>query len=154
VLAGKLLDDYIPNTMIDDIYNKDVLRLAANIGGLDTLVNPDATASLRSPLCGSSIEIAITTKDDVITGYSHSIKACALGQASAAVMATAAIGKTKNDIQIIRDQVEAMLIENAEPPEGDWASLAALAPAKDAKPRHGAILLPFDVVLKALEDLT
>ena len=32
MLAGKLLDDYIPTTMIDDIYNKDVLRLAANIG--------------------------------------------------------------------------------------------------------------------------
>lgn len=153
MLAGKLLDDYIPTIMIDDIYNKDVLRLAANIGGLDALENPDATAFLRSPLCGSSIEIAITIDDKVITGYSHSIKACALGQASAAVMANAAIGKTKNNIQAVRDQVEAMLIKDAVPPEGDWASLAALAAAKDAKPRHGAILLPFDAILKAMGEI-
>ena len=153
MLAGKLLDDYIPNIMIDDIYNKDVLRLAANIGGLEALEKPDATASLRSPLCGSSIEIAITTEDDMITGYSHTIKACALGQASAAVMATAALGKTRDDIQDVRDQVEAMLIKDAVPPEGDWASLAALAAAKDAKPRHGAILLPFDAILKAMGEI-
>jgi NifU-like protein involved in Fe-S cluster formation len=136
--------------MIDDIYNKDVLRLAANIGGLEPLEKPDTTASLRSPLCGSSIEIALTTDDNLITGYSQKIKACALGQAAAAVMAYAAIGKSASDIQTIRDQVEAMLSDGSKPPGGEWAALAALAPAKDAKPRHGAILLPFDVVLKAL----
>ncbi len=154
MLAGKLLGDYIPNIMIDDIYNKDVLRLAANIGGLGALENPDATASLRSPLCGSSIEISITTDGDRITGYSQSITACALGQASASVMAMAAIGKSKTDIKNARDQVEAMLTKNGVPPDGDWAALGALAPAKDAKPRHGAILLPFDVVLEAMKDLT
>jgi len=140
--------------MIDDIYNKDVLRLAANIGGLGALENPDATAALRSPLCGSSIEISLSTEGDAITGYSQSIKACALGQASASVMAKAAIGKSKDDIRAMRDQVDAMLTKNGPAPKGEWAGLAALAPAKDAKPRHGAILLPFDVVLKALEDLT
>ena len=136
--------------MIDDIYNKDVLQLAANIGGLDAIENPDATAAQRSPLCGSSIEISITTKDGIITGYSQSIKACALGQASASVMANAAIGKSKIDIETAREQVKAMLTKDALPPHGDWADLAALSPAKAAKPRHGAILLPFDVVLKAL----
>lgn len=140
--------------MIDEIYNKDVLRLAANIGGLESLENPDATATLRSPLCGSSIEVSITTDGSLITGYSQSIKACALGQASAAVMAKAAIGKSKADIQLIRDQVESMLTEESSPPGGDWADLSALAPAKNAKPRHGAILLPFDVVLKAFDAIT
>jgi len=150
VLAGKLLGDYIPITMIDDIYNKDVLRLAANIGGLEPLENPDAEISLRSPLCGSSIEIALTIKSDKVTGYAQKIKACALGQAAAAVMAKVVIGKTKEDIQSVRNQVDAMLKDGGAAPEGDWQALAALAPAKDAKPRHGAILLPFDAVLKAI----
>ena len=138
--------------MIDDIYNKDVLRLAANIGGLDALENPDAMASLRSPLCGSSIEVSLSIDGAKISGYSQTIKACALGQASASVMAEAVLGKTEEDIQAARDQVKAMLTEGAAPPGGDWAALAALAPAKDAKPRHGAILLPFDAVLKAMSE--
>lgn len=135
--------------MIDDIYNKDVLRLAANIGGLDPLENPDHTISLRSPLCGSTIEVSLNTESGRITVYSQNIKACALGQASASVMAQAAIGKTRQDIQDIRDQVEQML-QGGAAPDGEWEALAALAPAKDAKPRHGAILLPFDAVLKAI----
>tara|TARA_B110001454_G_C12677047_1_gene416309 strand:+ start:356 stop:781 length:426 start_codon:yes stop_codon:yes gene_type:complete len=136
--------------MIDAIYNKDVLRLAADITGIEAIENPDATASLRSPLCGSSIEISITLRDDRISGYSQKIKACALGQASASVMAKAAIGKSKKEIQTARDKVVEMLTRGTVLPKGDWAPLTALAPAKAAKPRHGAILLPFDALLKAL----
>tara|TARA_B100001971_G_scaffold50979_1_gene46172 strand:+ start:1066 stop:1479 length:414 start_codon:yes stop_codon:yes gene_type:complete len=136
--------------MINDIYNKDVLRLAANIGGLEPLENPDAEVLLRSPLCGSSIEIALNTDGERVTGYSQKIKACALGQAVASVMANVVIGKSKVDIQNVRDQIEAMLSTGSAAPDGDWKALAALTPAKNAKPRHGAILLPFDAVLKAL----
>ena len=136
--------------MIDAIYNKDVLRLAADITGNEAIENPDATASLRSPLCGSSIEISITLRDDRISGYSQKIKACALGQASASVMAKAAIGKSQKEIQTARDKVVEMLTRGTVLPKGDWAPLTALAPAKAAKPRHGAILLPFDALLKAL----
>ena len=136
--------------MIDAIYNKDVLRLAADITGIEAIENPDATASLRSPLCGSSIEISITLRDDRISGYSQKIKACALGQASASVMAKAAIGKSKKEIQTAKDKVVEMLTRGTVLPKGDWAPLTALAPAKAAKPRHGAILLPFDALLKAL----
>lgn len=139
--------------MIDDIYNKDVLRLAANIERTERLKNPDATASLRSPLCGSSIEVDVILSDgNRITDYAHSIKACALGQAVAAVMAAAVIGKSAEEIDAARQVLEAMLIKDGPPPDGDWEALAALAPAKNAKPRHGAILLPFDAVLKAVEE--
>ena len=137
--------------MIDAIYNKDVLRLAANISGTETIENADATASLRSSLCGSSIEISISIKNKRITGYSQKIKACALGQASASVMAKAVIGKSRKEIQNARETVAEMLIKGKVRPVGDWAELSALAPAKDAKSRHGAILLPFDALLKAFD---
>ncbi|MDP6109026.1 MAG: iron-sulfur cluster assembly scaffold protein [Rhodospirillales bacterium] len=152
--AGKPSGDY-DAVMIDDIYNTDVLRLAANIGRTDRLKNPDATVSLRSPLCGSSIEVDIILSDgNRITDYAHSIKACALGQAAAAVMAVTVIGKTEKEIAAVRKQVEAMLKEENSPPDSeDWSALAALAPAKNAKPRHGAILLPFDAVLQAIDEI-
>ena len=136
--------------MIDDIYNKDVLRLAATITRIGNLANPDASVSLRSPLCGSTIEVELKLADGKVADYAHTIKACALGQASASVMAKVVVGKTADDIRTARDQVETMLVEEGDPPAGDWSPLSALAPAKDAKPRHGAILLPFDAVLKGM----
>ena len=136
--------------MIDDIYNKDVLRLAATISRIGNLDDADASVSLRSPLCGSTIEVALKLADGKVTDYAHNIKACALGQASASVMAKVVVGKTADDIRAARTSVEKMLVDGGDPPTGDWSALAALAPAKDAKPRHGAILLPFDAVLKAM----
>ena len=138
--------------MINAIYNKDVLRLAADITCIGALESPDAIASFRSPLCGSSIKVSITMTNGRITSYGQEIKACALGQASASVMAQAAIGKSKKDIQTARDEAQEMLSKGTIIPEGDWSALIALAPAKEAKSRHGAILLPFDALLKALTE--
>ena len=139
--------------MIDDIYNTDVLRLAAHISRIDPLPGADAEAALRSPLCGSTIAVQICAAGGRITDYAQEVKACALGQAAASVMAAEVIGKDAAKIAAVRAVVEAMLKSDGAPPDGDWAALAALQPAKDAKARHGAILLPFDAVLKALAEI-
>ncbi len=136
--------------MIDDIYNKDVLRLAANISRVEPLESPDARVELRAPLCGSTIKVDLKIENSRVTDFGQTIKACALGQASASVVAENIIGKSVEEIQAIRDQMESMLTEDGPPPGDAWSPLSALAPAKDAKPRHGAILLPFDAVLKGL----
>ena len=138
--------------MINDIYNKDVLRLAANISRFDPLDAPHARVHVRAPLCGSTLEIELKVEDGRIADYAQNIKACALGQASASVMAQAAIGKDAGEIARIRAIVEKMLKEGGPAPTGEWAGLSALKPAKDAPARHGAILLPFDGVLKALQE--
>jgi NifU-like protein involved in Fe-S cluster formation len=138
--------------MINDIYNTDVLRLAAGISRIDPLPEADARVSLRSPLCGSTIEVELKVADGRIADYAHNIKACALGQASASVMAAAGIGKDAAEIKQVRDTLEKMLKEEGAPPDGAWAALKALQPAKAATSRHGAILLPFDAVLKALDE--
>ncbi len=138
--------------MINDIYNKEVLRLAADISRIDPLEKPDAHVSLRSPLCGSTIEIDLKLKDGRVADFGQTIKACALGQAAASVLARVIVGKSAAEIRRVRDELEAMLKTGGGPPSGEWAALAALAPAKAASSRHGAILLPFDAVLKAMED--
>ena len=118
--------------MIDDIYNTDVLRLAADISRVEPLDSPDAQVSMRAPLCGSTIQVELCIKKGRVSRFGQNIKACALGQAAA-----------------VRDQVREMLADKGPPPDGDWSALSALAPAKAAKSRHGAILLPFNAVLKA-----
>jgi NifU-like protein involved in Fe-S cluster formation len=136
--------------MIDEIYNKDVLRLAANISRIDPLADADAHVEMRSPLCGSTIEVDLKIDGGRVSDFGQTIKACALGQAAASVVAAQVVGKDAAAIQEVRDQVAAMLTEDGPPPASDWSDLAALQPAKNAKPRHGAILLPFDAVLKGL----
>ena len=139
--------------MIDDIYNTEVLRLAAHISRIGPLPSADAEAALRSPLCGSTIAVQICVADGRFTDYAQEVKACALGQAAASVMASEVIGKDGLEIAAVRSQMEAMLKSDSAPPDGDWAALAALAPAAEAKSRHGAILLPFDAVLKAFAEI-
>ncbi len=139
--------------MIDEIYIKDVLRLAANISRAEPLVAPDAHVSMRSPLCGSSIEVYLRVKGGRVTDYGYTIKACALGQSSASVLTANVIGKNANDIQSVRDKLAVMLTHDGEPPDGLWSELSALQPAKDAKSRHGAILMPYDAVLKGFAKL-
>ena len=139
---------------MDKIYNRDVLRLAAQISATEPLLNPDATTSVRSPLCGSTIEVSIKVSGGCVTKFGQSIQACALGQASASIVAENVIGKNLEQIQEARKTVNTMLGGNGEAPSGDWSAFNALIPAREAKPRHGAILMPFDAVISCMEKVS
>ena len=65
--------------MIDDIYNRRVLELAANIPRLGRLANPDATAKAHSRLCGSTVVVDLCVEDGRVVDFAHDVKACALG---------------------------------------------------------------------------
>lgn len=138
--------------MIDAIYNKDVLRLAANISRTKRLDLPDASVSLNSPLCGSSITVDLKLNNGAVANFGQQVKACALGQAAASVMAATIIGKDRAALETVRDQINEMLTGDGPVPTGDWVALAALAPAKSATSRHGAIMLPFNAALQAWDD--
>ena len=54
----------------------------------------------RATLALSSIEVDIAVHDGVITGYGHSLSACALGQTSAAIVASVATEPSANAFHI------------------------------------------------------
>jgi NifU-like protein involved in Fe-S cluster formation len=136
--------------MLSDVYNKRILELAANIPLLDRLPQPDATAKAHSRLCGSTVTVDLTMEGDVVTGFGHDVKACALGQASSSIMARHVIGSTANELRHVREQARAILKDNAEPPEGKWADLSVLVPVRDYKARHASTMLTFDAVVDAI----
>ena len=78
--------------MIEAIYNNRILALAAEIPRVGRLPRPDATATAHSKLCGSTVIVDVTLKDGRIADYAHELKACALGQASASILARHVIG--------------------------------------------------------------
>jgi NifU-like protein involved in Fe-S cluster formation len=139
--------------MINDIYNKKILSLAADIPHLQRLAAPDATAVAHSRLCGSKVTVDLSMKDGVVTEFGHDVKACALGQASSSIMARHVIGSTPDEMKALRQQMHNMLKEDGTPPQGKWSDCEALLPVRDYKARHASTLLTFDAVVDAITQI-
>ena len=139
--------------MIDEIYNRKILKLAADIPHLERLSMPDATAIAHSKLCGSKVTIDLNMKDGVVTDFGQDVKACALGQASSSVMGRHVVGSTAPELRLLREQMYKMLKEQGTPPTGKWAELEALLPVRDYKARHASTLLTFDAVVDAMNQI-
>ena len=64
-------------------------------------------------------------------------------------VASATARVTTTSTAMAGEDLEEMLDGKAVIPTGDWEKLIILAPVKDYKARHNAILLPFEAVEKA-----
>lgn len=138
--------------MLNEVYNKRILELAADIPRQGRLDHPQASATAHSKLCGSTVTIDLDLNDGHVSNFAHDVKACALGQASSSIMARNIIGSTPQELRALRETVRKMLKENGEPPrDGKWADIAVLEPVRDYKARHASTLLTFDAVVKALD---
>ena len=131
------------------LYTTEILRLAASLAEPRELEREDGRAELRSPTCGSRVEVAIALDDGRVEAVTQKVHACAFGQASAALMERGSSGQSRSDVAEAVDQLGSWL--SSDGPEPDWPGIAALAPARSRKSRHGAILLPFRALLAALD---
>lgn len=139
--------------MLDDIYNKRILSLSANIPRIGRLESPDASATAHSRLCGSTVTIDLKMDGDVVSDFAHDVKACALGQASSSIMAANIIGASASELRAVQETMRKMLKENGPPPEGRFADLKFLEPVRDYKARHASTMLTFDAVVDALDQI-
>jgi len=139
---------------LSDLYSQKILEIAANQPIPGRLVAPDDTARRVSRVCGSSIEVDISMSvDGIISAYGHKISACALGQTSAAIVATHIVGTPADEFRALRVQMTEMLKASGTPPAGKWADLAYLEPVRDYALRHTSTLLVFDAVVEALDKI-
>lgn len=133
------------------LYSARILALAADIPHLGRLDSPDATVKKRSPLCGSTVTVDVAVKDGRIADFAQDVKACALGQASAAVVGGAVIGATRAQVERARDQLKAMLKQDGPAPDAPFDGLEVLRPAREYKNRHASILLALEATAEAME---
>ena len=138
---------------LDEIYNTKLLELAAHIPCSERLNAPDATATAHSKLCGSTITIDLKMSGDRVSGFGQTVKACLLGQATAAIVGSHIIGATAAELRDTAAAMRAMLKENGEPPPGRFADLALLQPARHYKARHGSVMLVFDALETAMSEI-
>ena len=133
------------------LYTIEILRLAGSLPDPVRLERVDGAAQLRSPTCGSTVhaEVQLDAEGRVIA-VSQQVRACAFGQATAALVALHATGRSREEVAEALEALRGWLEGSRDDP-GGWG-LDALAPARSRTSRHGAIVLPFRALLAAIED--
>jgi len=142
------------DTDLIKLYSARILALAADIPHLGRLEAPDATMKRRSPLCGSAVTVDVRVQDGRLVDLGQDVKACALGQAAAAVAGAAAVGATLDQITKGRDQLRAMLKEQGPVPDAPFDGFEVLTPAVAYKNRHASIMLSMEAIVAAMEQVT
>jgi NifU-like protein involved in Fe-S cluster formation len=132
------------------LYTIEILRLAASLPDPHPLDRVDGSARERSPTCGSIVSTEVRLgADGRVEALSQQVSACAFGQASAALVANEAVGRSRGEVESALSSLSDWLAGTNDEP-GDWPDLGTLAPARSRKSRHGAILLPFRALLSAM----
>jgi NifU-like protein involved in Fe-S cluster formation len=131
------------------LYSPAVLALATGLAAFPLDDGLPLRAEARSRTCGSEVVLGLdVTPSGKIARVGMQVRACAIGQASAALLAQAAPGRPAEDVTLTLAALEAWLDGAGDLPE--WPDLVLLAPARDHPARHGALLLPWKAASKAL----
>jgi NifU-like protein involved in Fe-S cluster formation len=134
------------------LYSKRILALAADIPHHGRLEAPQGTSKERSPLCGSTVTADVRMENGRIADFAQNVKACALGQASSAILGAHVLGQDRASIQAARDALVTMLKEDGPTPPAPFDDLEVLRPAREFKNRHPSILLAWDATLAAMDE--
>jgi NifU-like protein involved in Fe-S cluster formation len=131
------------------LYNSTILRLATAIPHQQRLPDAQASAERRSPICGSRVIVDVRLDSEGrVAALGQEVRACALGQASAALMGNHAIGRSLAELDAARDALTGFLAGERDDP-GDWPGLDIFAPARPHSARHPSIRLAFEAIAEA-----
>ncbi|AKH41585.1 NifU-like protein involved in Fe-S cluster formation [Altererythrobacter atlanticus] len=131
------------------LYTPQLLALAVELGSYPAREDLAFHGEGRSQTCGSTVAMDLGLDDDGrVDSLGMRVRACAVGQASAAIFARAVMGLDIAAIRTAQDAISAWLNEDGPLPE--WPGFAVLEPAQAYPGRHGAILLPWKSALTAL----
>lgn len=139
------------DTDLIKLYSGRILALAADIPHHARLAAPHATVKKRSPLCGSTVTVDVEVENGQITAFGQDVKACALGQAAAAVTGSAIMGRTLAEVETARDALRAMLKSDGPVPAIPFDGFEVLIPAREYKNRHASILLCIEATFDAMQ---
>lgn len=141
--------------MLDDLYNSKLLALCAAIPHVGRLEAPQASVTRHARLCGSVVTAdVVLDSDGKVTEFAQDVKACALGQASAAVLGGGVVGASLDELRTARDSLRALIAGEDVRFEPRFADLEVFAAVRDYKARHASVMLAFEAVVDAGEQAT
>ena len=136
--------------VIDALYSREILRRTTQLEHVGHLVAPQGVADKVAKLCGSTIHVEICMQGDTISEFAQQVQACALGQASAAILSQHVIGATSGEIVQARDALRALLRGEAADFPARFDDLNILAAVKDYPARHASTLLALEATAEAI----
>ncbi|TIX50072.1 iron-sulfur cluster assembly scaffold protein [Alteraurantiacibacter aquimixticola] len=133
----------------EKLYTPELLALTVELAGWPAMENLPFHGEARSTTCGSTLALDVSLDDTGrIETLGMRVRACAVGQASAAIFARHAKGMNLEEMLAAHDRIEGWL--DGEAPIAEWPDLVLIAPARDYPARHGAIILPWKAAISAL----
>lgn len=138
------------DTDLIKLYSGRILELAADVPHPGRLAGAQGSAKRRSPLCGSTVTVDVALDGGRVVDFAQDVRACALGQAAAAVTGHALIGRNRAEIEAGRDALRAMLKDGGPIPPAPFDGFEVLMPARDYKNRHASILLAMEAAVEAV----
>ncbi|MCC5966751.1 MAG: iron-sulfur cluster assembly scaffold protein [Natronohydrobacter sp.] len=137
------------NADLIKLYSGRILALAAEIPHHARLEGAQFSVKRRSPLCGSTVTVDLDMADGRVARFGQDVKACALGQAAAALLGQVVLGRSAAELAQARDQLRAMLTANGPVPDAPFDGFEVLLPARDYRNRHASILLAVEAAAEA-----
>ena len=138
--------------MTAPLYNAEILRLTTAIPHDRRLEEPMASVERRSPICGSRVTVDVNLDEDGrVSEVGMLVRACALGQASSALLASHVVGRTPSELAAARDRLTDWLA-SGQGDAPDWPGLDVFAPALPYTARHPSIRLAFEAAAEAAQE--
>ena len=134
-----------------DLYTNNILELASTIPVTTRLKQPDVTITKRTAICGSSITLDLNISGSKIKEVGIDIKACALGQASACIFVTHAVGTDIGTITKLRKDLKTFLDTGVFLIKDPFVRYKYFEPAQKVPYRHDSVLLVLDASIEALQ---
>ncbi|WP_421846985.1 iron-sulfur cluster assembly scaffold protein [Novosphingobium sp.] len=131
------------------LYTPEILGAATALADFSWDESLPLRGEARSRRCGSTLALGLAVDaEGRISALGLRPHACAIGQAAAYAFASAAKGRSREQIADARTALADWLAGTAEMP--DWPGIALVEPALGYPARHGAIMLAWDAALAAL----
>ena len=89
---------------LDELYQEVILDHYRRPRHHGQLAGANRSAEGFNPLCGDRLVVYLKYEDDIVKDVSFQGSGCAISQASASVMTSALIGKTREEIQALFDK--------------------------------------------------
>ena len=145
--------------MIDKLYQKTILKHAANATAHGKIVDADHSCMVHNPMCGDRIEVHIKMDKNSLIEFSHEAKACALCQASASVLGEHFQGLNKKTLTNLLGSLQTSLDDVGGPenniwPDQKWKDLDVFNVVREHKSRRTCVTLPFDALLQAIDEIS
>ena len=136
---------------MNEIYTDAILTLAASLPPYQPLPAPVRSGKAVSAICGSKIDIELhLDAAGRITAFTQQVKACLIGQASAALMQQHIKGLAPETINQAARDIDNMLHGGPVPTDAPWQSYECFKPVRAYPARFSSVLLVFEAINNAI----